>query len=173
MVGRKVRVGDGTKTKPKSVGRSGRSLDNLKKGIAALSGEEDLAAFAKGLSEEELDLLIYDGAESDVRQKALDKYVKKVKPIVLAAASDGKWKERKVQDGAAEVLISPSTKSFPQAPTVWVKALKSEKKVSLADEILSVKIGVVKEYLGQNFIDEHKLIETKTEEYGTVKFKLR
>jgi len=132
----------------------------------AASAMENISEFIGTLSPRELTLLIDEGYGDDVAEKTADKRLKVVKEILKAAGE--KLKSHSLNGEIGKVDISPSG-STEMSPAQLRKLLKKEKKENLFDELISVKTGELKKYVGDDVVA--KYAKTETKEYGKVSFK--
>jgi len=123
------------------------------------------------LTEEELILMIDTGTELEAERREIEKkteaVVRPVKQILLQVAKAAGWKEKKGTKGKAKV--SASTWSDVGTATDLAKILKREGKIALFDELVTVRVGDCKKYLGtealKGFLTPH------TEEFGMLSLK--
>lgn len=126
------------------------------------------------LSASELILLIDNGAELDEKRKAVAKEVDAVvtptKKLLLALAKQGKWKSKAGKIGLCKIG-GGSTTVIDGTPTEFAALLKKEGKLHLFDELVSIKIGDTKKYLGEDALTG--FMHSDIEEYGSVSLSLK
>lgn len=94
-----------------------------------------------------IDHLLY---ESEKATKLLSA-VAWIKPLVKLSASEQKWKKKFGDIAEAKSMASSST-VFTCTVTKFVALLKKEGKLKLVDDLLSIKLGDVKKYLGEEVL---------------------
>ena len=118
------------------------------------------------ITDSELEALIDTATGWDMTAKSQAKKVKEAKELLLAHAKENSWKTRAGATGACK--IGPSSKTTILA-TAFVRVLKKLGKIDLVDDLLGVKLGEAKKYVGSYELDP--ISEVDTEEYGTVSLK--
>uniref|UniRef100_A0A6M3M035 Uncharacterized protein n=1 Tax=viral metagenome TaxID=1070528 RepID=A0A6M3M035_9ZZZZ len=118
------------------------------------------------MTDSELEALIDSATGWDMTAKSQAKKVKEAKELLLAHAKANSWKTRVGATGACK--IGPSSKTTILA-TAFVRVLKKLGKIDLVDDLLSVKLGEAKKYVGE--VPLEPISEVDTEEYGTVSLK--
>lgn len=162
MTTRKIRTEEGLK-KEKQVRAVPRTYEEI---IRSVKGEK-VEEVAITLSDREVLVLIDAGLVEDVQQKILKKRVDVVKAILKEDAKMAGWHERAGELGTC--VISPSTTTTMKASDLRV-LLDELKKPHLFEDLVSVKIGEVKKYLGEEVIKPY-VVETP-EEFASVSLKV-
>ena len=149
----------------KQIEANGMSSTREKRSFEVLIKEVTTKTAAAGLLNDEVAELIDHAGELDALRKELDVKVKKAKAILLKNAEEKSWKMQAGEKLAAK--ISPSTKTeIPVKP--FLSLLKKLKKAAMASDLLSVRIGDAKKYLGEDVLKDVSDVEVT--EYGSVSF---
>ena len=161
MTGRKIRVGD-QKAKSAVVERE-RFLSPEE-----LTESQDVTIEEAGsLNDSELTALVDQAYFWDLEQKELAGRVKNAKTILLRNARAQEWKSYSGESAACK--IGKSTKSIMGTVKEFLQLLKREGKMKLLDDLLKVKLGDAKKYLGEDALNG--FLTEETEEYGSVSLK--
>jgi hypothetical protein len=144
------------------------------------SVQEILAAYASEglenfvLTKEELISLIDNGAELEDKRrkiaKEVDAVVTPTKALLLALAEKDKWKEKSGKIGVCKIGGGSST-IIGGTVTDFAALLKREGKLHLFNDLVSVKLGDSKKYLGEDALKD--FMHSDTREYSSVSLGLK
>ena len=162
---RQLRIKPKTAQKKKPpVEQKSRTVDEL------LTELQTYSTPPRKLTDGEVALLIDAGAAENAKMNKLKKRVTGIKLILKAAAILGKWKTRASPRGVCS--IKKSTESVYGTATELAKLLKKLKKPKLFDTLVSVKIGEVKKYLGEEVLIEEGYLTLEDNPYGSMTLKV-
>lgn len=145
-----------------------RSVDTL------LETWRDVGLGGLRLTQQELVLLIDNGSTLDEQRKAITKEVERIvaptKMLLLALAEQQKWKVKAGKIGECKIGAGSSTK-IKGTVTEFAILLKNEGKLELFNDLVSIKIGETKKYLGEDALKNFMEVESK--EYSSVSLSLK
>ena len=148
--------------------KSGSGLDLLHKVFMEETNPKTVAAKLKTT---DLLGLIDDAVELQEHVKRGGALLAIAKAICMEHAKKSKWK-KKVTKAGCICAIGASTPTEQGTPTAFVKILKKEGRLDLADVCLSVKIGEAKKLLGTDVLEEEGFIKTgKVNKFASLSFK--
>jgi hypothetical protein len=127
---------------------------------------------ADKLTDSDMLRMVDYGYERDQEKKEIDKEVKVVKDVLMEYGRQRKVK--KMAGSKADAVISAASSTETGTPTELAKLLKLENKIDLFDELVSVRLGDLKKYLGEAVLKDHSFIKkVESDEYGKIGFKAR
>ena len=129
---------------------------------------KDIAAY---LQDEERVALVDYALDCGERSKALEAREKAAKQLLMVYAENESKKDLSTSSNSCKVGASSSTETG--TPTQLIRILKDERKLNLVDDILSVKVGEAKKYLGEKFLEAKGFIKKVSEPYGRLTIKRR
>lgn len=129
----------------------------------AIGHEKLIKELANTLNDTEIGLLVdHSLGETEKASKWLDA-VGWIKPLLKVSSLEQKWKKKSGDIAEAKVMAASST-SFTCTVTKFVAFLKKEGKLKLVDDLLSIKLGDVKKYLGEEALKG--ITKKATDPYG-------
>jgi hypothetical protein len=161
---RKIKVSNKRETVEKVTGRAVPS----KTGRIQLALDSAIAE--RKLTKNEVEILTDYGAVIDALVKELTADVKVIKAGLMAYAIKTKTKKFAGVKGTYSIGSTSSTEEG--TPTEFVKLLKKLKKTNLFDDLVKVKIGEAKKYLGEQVLKDNGFIKKTTNAFGKIALKV-
>jgi len=110
--------------------------------------ESKLKELAGSLTDTEIGLLADQHLRDTEKSAEINKGISWIKPLLHLSAREQKWKKKEGDVSEAKAMAGSSTE-FTCTVTQFVALLKKEGKLKLADDILSIRLGDAKKYLGE------------------------
>lgn len=114
----------------------------------------------------EAERLVSRAAVLDGVSKLIAKELKEIKAQLIKFAKQEHLKKIEGSSGDMDILASSSTNINVSE---FIRVLKSLDKLSMVDDLLSVKVGDAKKFLGEDVLKE--VMHTEHDAYGKIKFK--
>lgn len=107
-----------------------------------------IKALATGLTDTEIGVMADYFLNETEKIKKIEEAIEWIKPLLKMSAVEQDWK-RKFGEVAEAKAMASSTTTFTCTVTKFVALLKKENKLKLVDDLLSIKLGDAKKYLGE------------------------
>ena len=137
--------------------------------VADAIEEMDEVTVGEELTADEVKILVDRAYRIDQQQKDL---TRQLKPIKLAVQEYGRrHKLAQIEGHHAVASLSPSTETTTGTATELAALLKREGKITLFDDVVKVKLGELKKYLGEDALKGY--IQKTTKKFAKLAFKAR